>query len=494
MLLNKIEIRNFKSIENISFEFSKMKDNSFTYGLIGVNEAGKSSILKAIALKDEIITANPNDFRVKSKPIEIVYSYNLDMADIQSLKDALNKSSTAAELIDTLIHLENKDSIPELVKPSIKADKISQLSKLDKLAVEIKCVIDNAIPYKPNLTVEFKNAELKDGIYSDLIIYDYILQNSHKAIFWTSEEKYLISQPINLEKFAESPDSISIPLKNCFLLAGVSNIKERISLLSDPTEIEELQTELGEKVTEHINTVWSNHPIKITFVISSGSINFLIRDIGTKGKAKTAEQRSDGFKQFISFLLTISAQNKNQELSNSILLLDEPETHLHPQAQEYLLNELIEITKNDRKNIVLFATHSNYMIDKSDLGRNHQIKKILDKSTTKSFENKRSSYASVNYEVYEILSSDYHNELYANLYDKSECQNLGAFDDYLVAKGVEKNISYNHLRNGTQNNYNVTLPTKIRNVIHHPENTNNTFSLEELKHSIEKLIHLNKEI
>jgi len=54
-------------------------------------------------------------------------------------------------------------------------------------------------------------------------------------------------------------------------------------------------------------------------------------------------------------LLTISAESATNQLSNSFLLLDEPETHLHPQAQEYLKDELIKITRNDANNIVFFG-------------------------------------------------------------------------------------------------------------------------------------------
>lgn len=36
----------------------------------------------------------------------------------------------------------------------------------------------------------------------------------------------------------------------------------------------------------------------------------------------------------------------------------------------------------------------------------------------------------------------------------------------------------------------VTLPVYIRNVIHHPENTNNSFSDEELNLSITKMLEI----
>lgn len=39
-----------------------------------------------------------------------------------------------------------------------------------------------------------------------------------------------------------------------------------------------------------------------------------------------------------------------------------------------------------------------------------------------------------------------------------------------------------------------TLPTLVKNIIHHPENSNNSCSAEGLKQSIEKLIEVIKSI
>jgi predicted ATP-dependent endonuclease of OLD family len=43
------------------------------------------------------------------------------------------------------------------------------------------------------------------------------------------------------------------------------------------------------------------------------------------------------------------------ETLNKVILLDEPETHLHPSGQKYLRNELLKISEN---NLVIYATHS----------------------------------------------------------------------------------------------------------------------------------------
>ena len=51
MILKKIEIENFKSIEKIEFDINTIDDSKTTM-LLGINEVGKSNILKAMSYLD----------------------------------------------------------------------------------------------------------------------------------------------------------------------------------------------------------------------------------------------------------------------------------------------------------------------------------------------------------------------------------------------------------------------------------------------------------
>lgn len=457
MILKSITIINYRSIEELNLELEHLDDSTLTYGLIGVNEVGKSSILKAIAVKDGLIPLVKKDFRDGNGEIKISLRYSLTPSEEGDLIEYLSQESI--------------EVAPELDFSQIQI--VYSFSSIDLKA-------------KLSLLVNHSKGELQT-----INLSKFNFSNIHKSIFWTSEEKYLISKPIPLANFSANPEEVSIPLRNCFLLAGIRDIPARIKEIGDDSaEIEHLQNELGDSVTAHIKTVWPNHPIKITFLINNGLINFHVKDEGSRGKAKTADQRSDGFKQFISFLLTVSAQNLNEELKNSILLLDEPETHLHPQAQEYLLEELKKITRNSRNNIALFATHSNYMIDKVDLSRNFRIEKVDGKTVKTNLDKKSSSYSSVNYEVFGIPSTDYHNELYGRVHeqfceldpDDTKRTQIKHFDTEYLCK--EKKVSQTKPWRGASKQ--ATLPTFVRNCIHHPNN-GEKYTAGELKNSIELL-------
>lgn len=467
MKLESITLKNYRSVKSVSFLFNQIKDKSFTYGLIGENEAGKSSILKGIAIKDSnnAINVTKRDFTNKDEYIDIRFEYVLD-----------NKEN---------------DIVKNLIKKTFIDEKINE-SKIKNLAVEFSKKEENL---HVDYYLEYSNDENDLDYYlieTNTELYNFIKENFHKTIFWSYDDKFLISKEILISNFFTNPLEVSVPLTNCFLLAGykLEDFPKLLqNIISDSTEREEVRERLGEVVTKHIKRVWKNHDIKISFDLTSDKLNFHVKDLKSKGKSKTADQRSDGFKRFISFLLTISAQHKNSQLNNTILLIDEPETHLHPKAQEFFLEELIEISKSNN-NIVLFATHSNYFIDKNHLERNYKVLKNGDFTELKKFDEKKSSYASVNYDVFNIISNDYHNELYSIAQDLSGETDSKKFD-LLIKEKIKKTPikkNYQHT-NGTK--FDCSLPTYIRHQIHHPENDlNPKFKENDLNESIEILKEL----
>jgi len=83
-------------------------------------------------------------------------------------------------------------------------------------------------------------------------------------------------------------------------------------------------------------------------------------------------QRSDGFKRFVTFLLMVSAEQASDLLKDTLLLIDEPEIGLHPTGARYLMDELIDIAKD---NYVVFSTHSIFMVDNKIINRHLIIRK-----------------------------------------------------------------------------------------------------------------------
>ncbi len=481
MKLKSLTIQNFRSIEEETFDIAEV-DGTHTFTLIGINESGKSSFLKAVSLmdNDDEKVIFPKDYFEETQPICIVLNYELETQEQKDLKSALAEKGFEKDIL-LKINVE-KVAICATFESVANAPKkvFDQITFQQKVFDDYTLLGDKPAKKDPQQTQEDFDVEK----YFEVRLPKYFWKIAHKIVFWKSDSKHLINEQINLDAFAADPENTSVPLVNCFELAGVGqdDIAAQVAKLkTDSAEINNLQEKLGDKVTAHIKKVWPNHPVKIKFQINNSLLSFLVEDEEVKYKSKTTEQRSDGFRQFISFLLTISAESATNQLSNSLLLLDEPETHLHPQAQEYLKDELIKITRNDKNNVAFFATHSNYMIDKDHIERCFRVSKQSNRKTKlEKFQAGQKSYAEVNYEVFDIASSDYHNELY------------GYFEDVDKTKldGLDKTKKWeNKKTNGAETD--VSLATYIRHSIHHPENTLNIkFTPEELRESIEKLREL----
>jgi predicted ATP-dependent endonuclease of OLD family len=464
--LKKIIIQNYRSIEYLEIIIPQSDSNTNCFGLVGINEAGKSSILKAIALKDNIntIIVNPNDFRTESNPISVEYKYELENVTLE---------------------------LREIVGESISEKDVSKLKSFSALySIEygnINFVIEEFL---------FDRTKIDEATNTEIIakLNVYYKSKIHDTVFWAADEKHLINKPIPLNTFLNNPQSVSIPLYNCFQLASIRDIPTSITkALSDPTERDYLEDRLGIAVTKHVKETWKNELIEIKLKIYENLLHFLIKDLETSSKSKTVDQRSDGFKQFISFLLTVSAESKKGVLQNTILLIDEPETHLHPIAQGNLLDELTKISGSELENISFFATHSNYLISKNNLGNYFHITKKGDHTNIERFNLKQTNYAEVNYIVFDIVSTDFHDILYGKILSEFDGKSyeLDAYikENFKNKKNSEKDYIKQNSNGTTNKPTKVSLQTYIRHLIHHPENLNNNpFSEDELRYSIEVMI------
>jgi predicted ATP-dependent endonuclease of OLD family len=178
-----------------------------------------------------------------------------------------------------------------------------------------------------------------------------------------------------LSDFQENPD-ISKPLKNIFCLHGERTDEDIKNILNKVTDDHnyrfQLKKQLSKIATTHINSVWKEHKINIKIEIEQDRCYVVVEDRGMEDISYDMNSRSDGFKQFISFILAVSAQNESKNLSNSIIILDEPEIHLHPSGVRFMRDELLKIGKN---NYVFVATHSHYMIDTETAERHIIVEK-----------------------------------------------------------------------------------------------------------------------
>ncbi len=175
------------------------------------------------------------------------------------------------------------------------------------------------------------------------------------------------------------------------------------------------------------------------------------------------------------------------------LVIDEPETCLHPIAQLKLFEALAEISKRRQ---VFVATHSPYMF-KNCLSLSSGLFLCIRDGSKITVTDVRAggvglfpwspSWGEINYNAYNLPTIEFHNELYGFLQEQAQLIRCDDFDQYLQnCKHITQLRPYS--RNGSTGN--VTLCTYVRHQIHHPENTaNSRFADTELKQSIDLLIN-----
>ena len=196
-------------------------------------------------------------------------------------------------------------------------------------------------------------------------------------------------------------------------------------------------------------------------------------------------------------LLRLERMKENIPSDMDMILLDEPETGLHPKWQLKIIPFILDILKDNRsgeRDLQLFiASHSENIL-KSVFKRSDTlvVRLYKDKGEIRS-ENitnmntvlKETTIAEIQYLVFGIISSEYYNHLYGLLLfmcggtqKKVERYFINKYNGHL--KDICNPYGYSY---GQQNSI-ETLPTYIRNAIDHPENDDRKYTEEDLEKAL----------
>lgn len=219
------------------------------------------------------------------------------------------------------------------------------------------------------------------------------------------------------------------------------------------------------------------------------------------GKEISVDSLSTGEKQIV-FRGAHLLKNINS-MSGGIALIDEPELSMHPKWQQKVLRYYRSLfNKNGSQDAqIIIATHSEYVLRSALEDRNNVLIIVLSddngsihsKNITDPTILPTITSAETNYLAFGILSVDYHIELYGYLQNKTGNDTVKSCDDYIAQSAFFNSALHTKTSSFTnQKGYTTsyqTLPTYIRNLIDHPDPTQN-YTQEEFKRSIELLIEL----
>ena len=238
--------------------------------------------------------------------------------------------------------------------------------------------------------------------------------------------------------------------------------------------VENLNTMLNEKIKKELSNKNLENAINKFKEISGHSLklDFIDNYLPFKKANLVVETPSNmqidlaslGSGYEMMFSLIYSFYMSKQSGKKLIILIDEPELHLHPRLQEKFVDFILEISKESQ---VILTTHSPLLI--KQLSYNENVKNIVLKKEkeVKEFDERKLSYISsneTNYLAFDLPSEEYHNELYETLIEKYGTTNfIKTFDNEFFIQQKNEDKKYPWKKEPNQ----VSMHTFIRNQIHH---------------------------
>jgi len=349
-ILSEITVRNFKSISNEIFELS-----DFT-PLVGYNNAGKSNILEAIKWLLRKTSLPDTDFNDIAQPLEMEGRISGITTAILGQLPTNQQTAITPFLFTDSLYIKR-------VQPTPNAG-VAQI----RLFVKDPAIVGTADEWRNNPT----------GL--DQAIQALFPEPIHIGAMENSEED--VSKSKNTTTIGKLLAEIIGPIQTSYgtqVQTALDGIKELLDAggTARATELNAFDTAVNSKVesffpgvsikvhvpTPELKEVFSKGTIKVF-----ENLNPIGKDVSALGHGA---QRSIQM-ALIRHLADIKRATGGQT-SNTILLIDEPELYLHPQAIEVLRDALKTLSTQGYQ--VIFSTHSPFMITSKDVENTILIRK-----------------------------------------------------------------------------------------------------------------------
>jgi len=404
----KIELKNFGIVKN--FHFNTKNDFSIIFGK---NNTGKSYaisvvylLIKNILLLEEslifrlvfpdlnsdkyiprfkTLLENKKSISIKKEIEEIITnilseilvvniseSFKSTFDSIDNLQNKLVDEELTIKIYSDLIHFELKIDERKLYISSLKINRKDIILRSSTRKMSMKEQNETIILYTSN-NQDFFSDTLESFILESTFSISYDVKEEINSIYYLPASRsglyqalsafgQIIAELSKSRKFTtrkvELP-SISEPLSDYFL--ELSTIKLR-------------KKEIQNRVTEVANQIESN--------ILNGKIEFdkqtkkiMFKPNGTDLKLDLSYTSSmvseiSPIVSYLRYVVNYADENrlpsflrrKKFDNAKPLIIIEEPEAHLHPDIQVALLKEFSELAKKDIKFIL--TTHSNYMFNK----------------------------------------------------------------------------------------------------------------------------------
>lgn len=474
MKLTKIKIENYKSIKSLEFDIKKY-GTSYTTLLLGVNESGKSNVLDAMSFleapdREYDYYSLHNQKDEENDPVDLWYYLEFD--EKHTCANALKTEIEGGDLLNFEItdivknvYLQHGDdtfseSYDFEIKKLTAGLFVSKTQKAvtNKAGQQVQVNVFKISKTKEDDTFEELTVENFKSHFSKKI--ESIISSHEPSVsYWKPSPEYLISTE-DLNAFAKDI-STKPALKNIFLLAGYEKegaIQTVIETVANGTQRSKLRSKLEDELNKYIKEVWEHDIDVVVDITETGQFTLSIKDTGEENKHDRLpiDGRSEGARHFLSLILSLSIESKHSQRKNQLILIDEPEAHLHPSGIRDLSKELLRIGNN---NYLFVSTHSPFLVDKKKKERHIIIKKNGSALTEKIHIDTHTDIIDD-----EVLREAFGLEVYKDLLNPHSILVEGASDKVLIQKAlVLKDKKQVGITNGHGSNVD-TLASKLNDV------------------------------
>jgi len=497
MKIKKVKLANFRTYKDeITIDF-----NNLTV-FVGKNDIGKSTILEAL---DLFFNENKSNIKIDKDDInkqcvnegntEIIISIIFDDLPETLTIDATNPTKLEDEYLllnDGTLEIIKKYPNAGKEKIFIKAYHPTNPSCKDLLLLknsDLKKILDSDSIECADKT---KNAEIRKSIWNhykdDLQLRDMEIEIAKLDAknTWEQLKNYLPLYSLfqSDRKNSDGDSEIQNPMKYAVqeILKG-ENLKNSLDNIAKEVvdKLKEVSNRTLEKLKE-MNPELANSLNPVIPNAESLKWSDVFKNVSITGDEDIPiNKRGSGVKRLI-LLNFFRAEAERRQIENNvsdiIYAVEEPETSQHPDHQRKLIKAFIELSILDNTQIIL-TTHSPAIVKLLDF---EHIKLVKDGTNKEIINIERGdlpypSLNEINYLAFGESNEEYHNELYGFI----ESEHL--MDDYRLGKETMLYIRLH--RNGDTNEEQKILSEYIRHQVHHPENPNNLkYTNEQLQQSI----------
>lgn len=379
-MLNGIKVKNFRSLHDAQFELKPITL------LIGPNNSGKSSFISLLTtLKQTLSSRSDKSPLILEGPLvqlgsyrDVVYGHKIENEIEVEL--TFSKKGFSALLRRPPNSGENSSIfeisrfLPHSITFRVKYDERSETIFLKDLKVN-RNEADSLISVENNVMVSLFNKDLKTPIE---ISSDKILQEPRTSRIFVTQRHFMWSVSMPLETkgvminelwLRRYPNAIEEYFQEFLLYLGPLREYPKRYYISSGEKPSDVGLR-GEKTIDYLYSLYEENIRKINYWFRKFEMaeSITIEKLSPKASIWKVELKNmrtgsnDNLKDVgfgISQVLPIVTEGITAK-KGTLLLIEQPEIHLHPKAQAELADLFIDLAKSDKTSVI--ETHSEHMM------------------------------------------------------------------------------------------------------------------------------------